>query len=276
MLSYIDYAVAKIERHRERTVPCRVKGQMILLDVETEIEEYRAETYETKEPETLEWIERFFQPQDVIYDVGANIGLYSLFAAKRLRSQCKIYAFEPESLNYAKLNKNIYINGLSGVIVPCCLAVSDSLGFDYFNIHPNIFLPEQLGEGLVAGSALHGFGMSEDYAGKQFKPVHRQGSLAVSLDCLWGTFGLDFPNHIKIDVDGLEGKIIRGADRTLGDSRLKTILIEISSAQGERDPILEKLAKAGFVSFTDFAAHSSEQHKGTAYEQSVNTVFVRS
>ena len=189
--------------------------------------------YETKEPETLEWIERFFRPWDVVYDIGANIGLYALFAAKHLRSQCKVYAFEPESLNYAKLNKNIYVNGLSGVIVPCCLAVSDRLCFDNFNIHPNVYQREKLGEGLIAGSALHGFGTTLDYAGRPFKPIHQQGTVAVSLDYLWGSFGLEFPNHIKIDVDGLEEKIMEGADRTLEDLRLKSIFVEISSPGDE-------------------------------------------
>jgi len=210
-----------------------------------------------------------------MYDIGANIGLYALFAAKHLRSQCKVYAFEPESLNYAKLNKNIYVNGLSGVIIPCCLAVSDRLCFDDFNIHPNIFLREQLGDGLFAGSVLHGFGTTLDYAGRLFKPIHQQGTVAVSLDHLCGSFGLEFPNHIKIDVDGLEEKIIDGADQTLEDPRLKSILVEISAAQGARDPIFERLTKAGFEPFTHFAAHSSEQLKGTPYEDSINTVFVR-
>jgi len=113
---------------RPGTVTCQVRGLAILLDVESEIEVFRAETYASKEPETLEWIERFFRSEDVIYDIGANVGLYSLFAAKHLNSRCKVYAFEPEALNYAKLNINIYINGLSGTIVPCCLGACRATG----------------------------------------------------------------------------------------------------------------------------------------------------
>jgi len=262
-------------RRENRIYPCSVRGHSILLEVESDIEIFRADTYATKEPETLEWIQRFFRPEDVIYDIGANIGLYSLFAAKHLRSRCKIYAFEPEALNYAKLNKNIYTNGLSGCVVPCCLAVDDKLSFDLFYLHPNVFAVEKLGEGLVAGSALHAFGNSKDHEGRPFEAVHRQGMFGASLDYLVENMGLDLPNHIKIDVDGNEEKIVEGGERTLDNPRLKSVLVEISTRRGGRDPILQRLTKAGFTQVTDFAEHSCAQLRGGPYEDCQNTVFVR-
>ncbi len=261
---------------RPGKVKCHVKGYDIILDIGSEIEIFRAETYSTKEPETLEWIERFFRPNDVIYDVGANIGLYSLFAAKRLEAKCKVYSFEPEALNYAQLNKNIYINGLSGIIIPCCLALTDRLCFDVFNLHPNIVNPEKLGKGLVAGSAAHNFGEAKDYAGDLFEPIHIQGMLGLSLDELWGSLGLDFPNHIKVDVDGLEASIIEGSKKTIQDKRLKSLMIEISVGRADENEITRKMVGAGFEKVTDFADHSKRQLIGTPYEGSENTLFVRS
>ncbi len=265
----------KIFANRPRIYTCDVRGHTILLDVESEIEKYRATTYATKEPETLEWIQRYFRPNDVMYDIGANIGVYSLFAAKYLNSACKVYAFEPEALNYAKLNKNVYLNSLSGVVFPCCLAVSDKLCFDMFNLHPNVFHRERIGEGLIAGSALHAFGESKDYKGAQFKPIHQQGMLGISLDYLVEYLALDFPNHIKIDVDGIEEQIISGATRTLGDPRLRSVLIEISAGDGSEDPIRKKLSSAGLVPDCGFREHSCNALKGTPYEDSVNTIFIR-
>lgn len=96
----------------------------------------------TKEPETLEWTQRYFMPNDVFYGVGANIGIYSLFAAVHLNSRCKVYAFEPEALNHAKLGKNVYLKGLSGVILPCCLAVADRLSTEQRG-HPLEGLPSR-------------------------------------------------------------------------------------------------------------------------------------
>ena len=188
--------------NKGRVRACNVRGHVILLDVDSAIEDYRANTYETKEPETLEWIERFFQLGDVMYDVGANLGLYSLFAAKHL-GDGKVFAFESEALNYAKLSKNIHLNGLSGVVMPCCFAITDRLCFDTFNLHPDNFDTLVPGRQLVAGFAIHSFGGAEDFRGKGFRPFHVQGMLGVPIDELWQSWGMDFPNHLKVDVDGL-------------------------------------------------------------------------
>ncbi len=260
--------------NRRHVVQCKVHDCTIALEVDSEIERFRARTYATKEPETLEWIDRYFRTGDVMYDIGANIGLYSLYAALRLQRKCKVYAFEPEALNHAKLSKNVFLNHLGGVAVPCCAAITDRLCFDSFYLHPENFNKLSAGQ-LVAGTALHSFGMPEDYAGHAFRPFHEQGVIGVSLDHLWKELGLDFPNHIKIDVDGLEEKIIAGATQTLKDGRLKSVLVEVSAGKGGGDPILQKLTEAGFTQVDDFAAHSRDLLKGTAYEDSVNTIFVR-
>ena len=270
IVNYVEQVVSNQQMYR-----CNVRGCVILLEVESEIEKFRATTYAAKEPETLEWIERYFQPGDVMYDIGANIGLYSLFAARRLHEQCKIYSFEPEALNHAKLSSNIYLNGLSGVVLPCCVAVTDRLCFDTFYLNPDNFEKMAAGQGLVSGSALHSFGAAEDYNGRSFQPFHRQGTIGVSIDHLWQVWGLDFPNHVKIDVDGLEEKIIAGAAQTLKDRRLKSVLIEISKGKGGMDFILQQLTQVGFKQVRDFAAHSCELLRGTPYEDCVNCVFIR-
>ena len=270
IVNYFREAISTQQIYR-----CNVNGCLVLLEVGSKIEKFRADTYATKEPETLEWIERYIQPGDVMYDIGANIGLYSLFAAKRLHRQCKIYAFEPEALNHAQLSRNIYLNGLSGVVLPCCVAVTDKLCFDIFYLNPENFNKMAEGQCLVPGSAIHSFGDPEDYNGKSFLPFHTQGTVGVPLDHLWREWGLNFPNHVKIDVDGLEEKIISGAALTLEDRRLKSVLVEVSTKKTSLDLIMQQLTQAGFTQVTDFAAHSSELLKGTPYEGSVNYVFIR-
>jgi len=265
-------SLARFTRRRKHV--CHVRGRVILVEVDSEIDEFRAREYSTKEPETLEWIERYFQPYDVMYDIGANIGLYSLFAAKHLRGQCKVYAFEPEALNYAQLSRNIHLNGLSGIVLPCCVAVTDRLCFDTFYLNPDNFEKMTGGE-LVSGSSLHCFGATVDYSGRCFSPFHQQGTVGVSLDNLWQVWGLEFPNHIKIDVDGLEEKIIAGGAQTLEDRRLKSVLVEVSQSKGNSGDVFERFAQAGFTQVTRFAAHSSDMLKGTPYEDCVNTVFIR-
>jgi FkbM family methyltransferase len=204
---------------------CVVGEETILLDLNSDVagedgernyELWRAEGYATKEPDTLAWIDAFFRPHDVFYDVGANIGQYALYAAKRLKGDCRVLAFEPEALNYAKLNANIVLNGLSETIAAYCLAVAGQTGFDLFYVRA--FTP---------GASLHNFGQPVKQGDVPFEPRHRQGMLGVTLDDLVGQFGLPFPNHVKIDVDGIEDQIIFGAEQVLADPRLRTALVEV-------------------------------------------------
>lgn len=194
---------------------CKVKNENIKLDCETPMELWRAVTYEYKEPETLEWIRLFFKKGDVFYDVGANIGVYSLYACKK---GAKVYAFEPESLNYAKLNKNIKLNNLSGKILPCCIALSLGMAIKPFFVRD-----------FKAGESAHGFDVKKFHLDQEFVPQHEQGMLGMSIDEV--TKFLEFPDHIKIDVDGTEKNIVKGMKETLKNPRLKSVLIEISKTE---------------------------------------------
>jgi len=271
----ILFKIKKRLFHQSNIRICSVRNHTVLLDVDSDIENFRADTYLSKEPETLDWVERYFRPGDVIYDVGANIGLYSLFAAKYLNGKCKIYAFEPESLNYAKLNINIYLNNLTGSIIPCCLALTDKVDFDQFYLHPDNFETVSDQNTLTPGSALHSFGHAEDYRQNKFQPFHIQGMIGVSLDYLWASWNIGFPNHIKIDVDGIEERIVAGGVDTFADRRLRSVLIEVSNADVERSPIIRKLLSVGFSIVDDFEIHSRDSLIGTEFENSVNVVFVR-
>jgi FkbM family methyltransferase len=195
---------------------------------------WRASTYQTKEPDTMEWI-RTHVRDGVLYDVGANIGQYSLYAAKLRGAGLTVLAFEPEALNHAKLVRNIVLNGLSGTVLPYCLAVSGSTGLDRF--YTRTFAP---------GAALHAFGRPVTQGEVAFEPRSVQGMLSVSLDDLTGRFGAPFPTHIKIDVDGIEEEIVSGAERTLGDSRLRSVLVEVYLYRGAAERIRARFERAGF------------------------------
>lgn len=224
-------------------VTCRVRDHDILLDLDSNIEApgnsnrelWRANTFDTKEPDTLDWLDSALRPGDVLYDVGANIGQYSLYAARRHQGRVSVLAFEPEALNYAKLNKNIVLNGLMGVVVPYCLAIADRTAIDRF--YTQAFSP---------GAALHTWGKPETQGEKPFEPRNLQGMMAVSLDDLTGRFGLPFPQHVKIDVDGIEDSIVAGATRTLADERLRTVLIEVFMHRDVADRIRTAFLSHGF------------------------------
>ena len=74
---------------------------------------FRASTFSSKEPETLAWIDSFHE-DSVFWDIGANIGLYSLYAARH--KNCRVIAFEPSFFNLEILVRNINLNNLSPLI----------------------------------------------------------------------------------------------------------------------------------------------------------------
>jgi len=85
---------------------------------------WRIKSFSTKEPETLEWIDTLPEGS-ILWDIGANIGLYSIYAAQK--KNCRVYAFEPSVFNLELLARNIYLNKLSNKICIVPFALSDGL-----------------------------------------------------------------------------------------------------------------------------------------------------
>lgn len=191
----------------------------------------RAETFFTKEPDTIEWLDSF-KPGEVLFDVGSNVGLYTLYAAQK---GVRVVAFEPESQNYALLNHNIYLNSLSDRVCALNLALNSENKLDY--LYLNQFMP---------GGALNNFGEEVDYEKKSFHSAFKQGACAFALDSFIDLFQYEVPDHLKIDVDGLEAAVIDGARVTLKNKKLKSILIELNTKLPEDLKILETLKSAGF------------------------------
>lgn len=193
----------------------------------------------TKEPITLAWIDSFAAGAK-LFDVGANLGMYTVYAAVTRGSE--VYAFEPEALNYAELNKNIYLNELHGDVLAYCLALSDVNKVDRL-------LLSDFGLGI----SYHDFEENSWTEDKQFAPdwIARkdnrrpQGCLGRTLDSLIDE-GLPVPNHIKIDVDGLEHRVVEGMTDTLQRADLRTVLIEINFDNPKNLAIIDRMAELGW------------------------------
>jgi FkbM family methyltransferase len=185
---------------------------------------WRSKTFKTQEPETIEWINGFSKG-DSLWDVGANVGCYGFYAAQRGH---EVISIEPGSGNYYVLNRNIEINKLKNVKA-YCVAFNDTTEINNLYMKAN-----------VPGTAANSFG-----SGKE--TVFKQGMIGLRIDDFVQIFSPVFPNHIKIDVDGNEHKIIKGAVNTLGDKRLKSILIEIDDKDSDNMTISFALNMAGFI-----------------------------
>ena len=233
-------------------------GKTIYLNCPNELTWWRANTFLDKEPEIIEWINGF-APTDQLLDIGGNIGLYSLYAALKGHH---VLAIEPESQNYALMQKNIWRNQVSDRMKSLNLALGDRTETS------SLFLNE-----FKIGAALHNVGEAKDFNNRAFVPGHVQTVMVYRLDDLkkfWGeTY---FPNHIKIDVDGLEPKIIAGAHEVLSDSRLKSLYIEFNEGRNDNHAMLPELENLGF----EFKEKRHSEMTATGdFSKLWNYIFVR-
>jgi len=204
-----------------------------LISVPNEITRWRVDTFWDKEPNTLEWIETF-KPDDLFLDIGANIGLYSLYAA--FSRGVDVVAFEPESLNYALLNRNIFTNQIDRKIKSYCLALSDEVAMNA--IHLSMF---------DEGAASHNFKEKINFKHEPLQPEFSQGCFSVSLDSLIAQALIPVPQHIKIDVDGMEHKILEGAKYTLERPELLSVLVELNTNLSSHRQVVDLMSQNGFI-----------------------------
>lgn len=205
-----------------------VENNGIKFNVVNGYTEWRVNSLLTKEPVTIEWINSF-NKNDIFLDVGANVGVYTLWAAKK---GIQVFAFEPESQNYAILNQNIFLNKFDNIKAYCC-AISDSFSIADLNITE--FTP---------GSSCHQYNSTNNHNGQKGVFEYSQGSIAISLDTLIGMQMIPQPDHIKIDVDGFEHLVIKGAKNTI--KNVKSILVEVNTNLHLHKEMINSLLSLGF------------------------------
>jgi len=187
-----------------------------------------------KEPETIAWLKRVLTPRSVLYDVGANVGAYSLVAAAEMAGQGYVYALEPSYTTFTSLVENILLNDMQDCIVPLQVALADKTGMVSFHY-----------ASLEAGSARHGGVQSNGGSGTSSHSSHRLP--AFRLDDLITMLGIQAPTCMKIDVDGGEASVLAGAERTLRSPQLRDLLVEVDEEETDPRRIHSMLAAAGFV-----------------------------
>lgn len=249
---------ARIVESLEPTLTINTPFGPLIFFCPNTLAEWRTNTLLTKEPDTIAWITSFVET-DVLWDIGANVGVYSLFAALKGHN---VLAFEPAPGNYYLLNKNIELNHLDEKLSAYCIAFHDTSKLDRFFM-----------QNTELGCALNSFGEPVDWQGKPFAPSLKQAMIGFSLDDFIESFRPPFPNHIKLDVDGNEGKIIQGAKRTLSDPRLKSILVELDTSRPDYiNHIISTLSHAGLSPAPPLSASSDSP--ATA-DSNLNHIFIR-
>lgn len=173
---------------------------------------WRAETFSTKEPETLEWIDSF-RDDSVFWDVGANVGLYSVYAA--LKKHCKVWAFEPSVFNLEVLARNISLNSIAERVCIVPIALNHASGDSLLRLTTTKW-----------GGALSTFDKEFGWDANPIQSVFEFRTLGITMDDAADKLKISMPDYLKIDVDGLEHFILKGGSKVL--KNIREILIEIN------------------------------------------------
>ena len=218
----------------------------------------RAESVLSKEPDTIRWIDGFKEGA-VFWDIGANVGVFSLYAA--IRRPVAVLAFEPSAPNYYVLARNIQLNGLCDRVSAYSVALSARTELASLNLaSPSL------------GMSLSHFGLpgqQSPYAETQHQTANH-GAIGFSIDEFVARFNPPFPTHVKIDVYGIELPILEGARNLLCDPRLESLIVELSlSDPVERRQAMSLLEDAGLQ------LTSQGETQETATAKGANHLFTR-
>ena len=168
--------------------------------------------------------------------MGANIGLYSIYAALKY-SDIEIISFEPSTSNLRILSRNISINKLEEKIKINQLPLTKD---------QNQYLMFEESE-FIEGWSMNTFGAGIDFEGKSMQPKNRYKIFGTNINYLIENNILSIPNYIKIDVDGIEHLILEGASDHLDNSEIRSMSIELNeNFKDQVNSVLKIMDKSNF------------------------------
>ena len=228
----------------------------LILYTPNEMCKMRADTFSTKEPEILKWIDEHGGESD-FWDIGANIGLYSIYYAKSQPGT--VVSFEPSVFNLKQLAKNITINKLSDKIDLVPIPLSDASGYNKFII-----------SSTEEGSAQNAFGVNHGFDGNQIVNNIEYRVMGLSGDKLIEAELIkDIPKLIKLDVDGIEHMILKGMKNVLRAKECYSVFVEVNDEFEEQaEGVKDILEECGFKLSIKTQAEMHELSKyGTTFNQ---------
>ena len=185
------------------------------------------------DPETVAWLDTYVQPSDVLYDIGAGIGEYSLIAATHRNAMS--VAFEPGFATYKRLCEHVLLNDCRRSVVPLPLAVGDRTGLlelEYTDVageERHLLRPNPWRRGPF------------DAESRYVQPV-----CAERLDDAIARYRLPRPAHIRIHVPRSADAVVRGATETLRDPGVKSVWV-VAPRREVRAEVEETAAACGLA-----------------------------
>ena len=248
ILSNNQLAVGEVcSQNANYTEPMQSSGPLpFAIDLSAEIPRFRAETFWSKEPETLEWIDRNLGNKSnvgLFIDVGANIGIYSLYASV-VNQRVSIISVEPFLVNFLELEKNISLNNKQNQIVAVEVALSSRSGRGNLRI-----ADDRLGS---SGSQIE---LTGDSSSAQTIVETGDRLVDSKSDVLGQTGGKVM---LKIDTDGNELDVLLGFSESFGKGLIGTVLVETHpSNRQEIEIFLNSMGLQEDLSFLEIEGHSN-------------------
>jgi len=231
---------------------------------ENGIEEYRYDSFWFKECETLSWLESF-KDGEAFFDIGANIGIYSLYCAS-LYPNSQIYAFEPMPKNFIRLLQNVELNGFKNV--HCFNVAFDEKHYPCPRFE-KIYVPrDEVGQ---SGTQINS---PVDEQGDKFQSQTEYLIQHLSFLNFMEDFDMgDY--HVKIDVDGHEKEIVEGMYWELENIRMKSFLIECNDGGTLKEDVEWVYQYTTDNDFNNHPNHSRIRRKKEGIKAE-NVIFTRS
>lgn len=218
-----------------------INGSMISLDIseKTQRSIYSAKVYERN---LTRFVVAHLTGGDTFIDIGANVGYFTLLAAQAVGSAGRVVACEPEHENFKLLERNIELNHYENV-TPLRVAIGEGDGEVTLNINPlnrggNSVLPFN-----EYHSGKHYY--KKDDIERRFGPALQQRVPIKSLDGLISENQLAHIKIIKIDVEGYEEAVIKGAENILKDRVAEYFICELSNKE-TRGNIIDTFKQSGY------------------------------
>lgn len=185
----------------------------------------RALNFKNKEPETINFINTM-ERGSVFWDIGANVGVFSIYAAKV--RQCRVFSFEPSVFNLGLLARNIWLNSLTDQITIVPLPLTDRIMINKLHLSTT-----------EEGGAVSTFGESITYDGTSLNSIFEYSTIGISADESVRFLHIPLPEYLKIDADGIEHYILRGSSKILDN--IKGLIIEVDEHYVEKNEIVNRV-----------------------------------
>jgi len=176
--------------------------------------------------------ERSFRVEegDVVVDVGANVGVFTLKARKQTGRHGKVIAIEPEKRNYMRLCRNIWVNRFSNVF-PVNVAVTD------FDGTADLYVKDA----SVEHTLLPTTSLSYDTHTVMTRKVQ-----ARTLPSVLRELGVNRVDFLKVDAEGAELEVLRGSEKLLSSKKIRKVSVATYHSREETGVISNFLRSYGY------------------------------